>query len=71
MTISVDDPVLKSGLYLSEDSIRVWTVLKFLIVFGDCIRVGTLFESGFYWRLYGMYVSKLSYSVFTLDFFGD
>ena len=45
---------IKSGLYLSEDSIRVWTVLKFLNIFGDCIRVGTLFKSGFYWRLYGI-----------------
>ena len=41
------------GYYLSEDSIRVRTVLKALISNGDCIWVGTLFETGLYSRLYG------------------
>ena len=33
------------GYYCSEDTIRVRTVLKYLIFHGDYIRVGTLFET--------------------------
>ena len=44
----------KSGQYLSEDSIRVRILLKFLISDEDFNRVGTLFKTGLYWRLYGI-----------------
>ena len=47
-------------LYSGQDTIWVRTLLKCIFFETDYIRVRTLFESGFNWRVYGIHNMKIS-----------